>query len=89
MQPEQTLQAHLDVRGKQLLPIHNGTFDLSMHAWQEPFERILALATAKGVPVSTPMMGERLELTQPQTGLRWWQAAEAQSLLDAGVAQLA
>jgi L-ascorbate metabolism protein UlaG (beta-lactamase superfamily) len=29
MQPEQTLQAHLDLRGKWLLPIHNGTFDLA------------------------------------------------------------
>ncbi len=44
MQPEQTLQAHIDLKGRWLLPIHNGTFDLSMHAWYEPFDRILALA---------------------------------------------
>jgi L-ascorbate metabolism protein UlaG (beta-lactamase superfamily) len=44
MQPEQTLQAHIDLKGRWLLPIHNGTFDLSMHAWHEPFDRILALA---------------------------------------------
>lgn len=31
MQPEQSLQAHLDLRGRWLLPIHNGTFDLSIH----------------------------------------------------------
>ncbi len=46
MQPEQTVQAHQDLRGRWLLPVHNGTFDLAMHGWQEPFERVLALSGA-------------------------------------------
>ncbi|MFC3110792.1 MBL fold metallo-hydrolase [Undibacterium arcticum] len=73
MQPEQTLQAHLDLRGKHLMPIHNGTFDLAMHAWQEPFDRIVTLAEQAGVAMSTPQMGEQLDLVQPQPGQRWWQ----------------
>jgi L-ascorbate metabolism protein UlaG (beta-lactamase superfamily) len=48
MQPEQTLQAHIDLKGRWLLPIHNGTFD-PMHAWHEPFDRILALAWERSV----------------------------------------
>jgi len=76
MQPEETLQAHLDVRGRWLMPLHNGTFDLAMHAWHEPFDRILALSKARGVPLATPAMGERLSLAQPQAGERWWQALE-------------
>jgi L-ascorbate metabolism protein UlaG (beta-lactamase superfamily) len=75
MQPEQSLQAHLDLRGRWLLPIHNGTFDLAMHPWQEPFERIVALADHAGVPVTTPMMGERVSILAPQAGRPWWQAA--------------
>ncbi len=59
MQPEQSLQAHLDLRGRWMLPIHNGTFDLSIHGWQEPFERILTLANQAQVRLSTPQMGER------------------------------
>ncbi|WP_235577418.1 acyl-CoA dehydrogenase family protein [Pseudomonas aeruginosa] len=55
-----------------LLPIHNGTFDLAMHAWYEPFERILELATEHSVRVSTPMMGERIDLQAPHAGRRWW-----------------
>jgi len=31
MQPDETVQAHLDLRGQCLVPIHNGTFDLAMH----------------------------------------------------------
>ena len=76
MQPEQTLQAHLDLRGRWLMPLHNGTFDLAMHAWHEPFDRILALAQARGVALATPGMGERLSLAQPQAGERWWQDVE-------------
>lgn len=73
MQPEQSLQAHLDLRGRWLLPIHNGTFDLSTHGWQEPFERILALAQAAQVKLSTPQMGERVSLDSPHAGQNWWQ----------------
>ncbi|MFZ6768156.1 MBL fold metallo-hydrolase [Undibacterium sp. Di26W] len=72
MQPEESLQAHLDLRGKTMLPIHNGTFDLSMHSWYEPFERIVALAQQHGVRISTPQMGEEVDIAEPQTGRRWW-----------------
>jgi hypothetical protein len=77
MQPEQTLQAHLDLRGRWLMPLHNGTFDLAMHAWHEPFDRILALAQARAVALATPAMGEHLSLAQPRAGERWWQSVAA------------
>lgn len=73
MQPEQSLQAHLDLRGRWMLPIHNGTFDLAIHGWQEPFERIVALAGAAQVRLSTPLMGERLSIDSPHEGQNWWQ----------------
>ncbi|QOT79645.1 MBL fold metallo-hydrolase [Cupriavidus basilensis] len=72
MQPEQSLQAHIDLNGNCLLPIHNGTFDLAMHAWHEPFDRIIALAAARGVPVSTPRMGEAVSILQAHAADRWW-----------------
>jgi L-ascorbate metabolism protein UlaG (beta-lactamase superfamily) len=72
MQPEETVQAHIDLRGRWLVPIHNGTFDLAMHRWQEPFERVMGLAVVHGVALSTPSMGERLDLGAPHRGERWW-----------------
>ncbi|AKJ29766.1 hydrolase [Caldimonas brevitalea] len=72
MQPEQTLQAHLDLRGKVLLPVHNGTFDLALHTWDDPLERITALAQAQGVALATPQMGEGLALHAPRLGWDWW-----------------
>ncbi|TWC20607.1 MULTISPECIES: MBL fold metallo-hydrolase [unclassified Pseudomonas] len=77
MQPEQTLQAHIDLRGRWLLPIHNGTFDLAMHAWFEPFDRILALAWERNVSITTPQMGEAFTLTHPHRGRAWWLDVEA------------
>jgi L-ascorbate metabolism protein UlaG (beta-lactamase superfamily) len=72
MQPEESLQAHLDLRGKYLLPIHNGTFDLALHAWYEPFERIVNLAAQRRVKVSTPVMGEEVNMLVPHAGQAWW-----------------
>lgn len=72
MQPEQTVQAFLDLKGKTLMPVHNGTFDLGLHRWQEPFDRIVALAKEKGVALTTPQMGERLDARQPAAGSAWW-----------------
>ncbi|MCX2861495.1 MBL fold metallo-hydrolase [Paucibacter sp. PLA-PC-4] len=72
MQPEQSLQAHLDLRGRHLMPVHNGTFDLALHPWQEPFERIFALAAAQGVALTTPRMGERIAIGAPPPAQAWW-----------------
>ncbi|MCK6252027.1 MBL fold metallo-hydrolase [Pseudomonas fragi] len=77
MQPEQSLQAHIDLNGLWLLPIHNGTFDLAFHAWSEPFDRIVALAAQRNVLITTPQMGEAFNLLTPHPGRAWWLEVEA------------
>lgn len=76
MQPEQTLQAHRDLGGKWLMPVHNGTFDLGLHAWQEPFDRIMSLAKAGEVALTTPEMGQALNMKQPVAGEAWWKKVD-------------
>ncbi|TFW22279.1 MBL fold metallo-hydrolase [Duganella callida] len=73
MQPEESLQAHLDLNGKVLLPIHNGTFDLSLHAWHDPFDRITQLAVERRRPIATPEIGQRLDIRQPLATEKWWE----------------
>ncbi len=70
--PEQAVQAHLDLRGRWLVPVHNGTFDLAFHPWQEPMDRVVAEAAKQGVSISTPAMGEHLNLRAPHAGTPWW-----------------
>lgn len=77
MQPEETIQAYIDLKGRNLLPIHNSTFDLSMHAWHEPLDRIVSLANAKGVPVVTPRMGEPVDLQHTKSWKYWWVGVDA------------
>ena len=81
MQPEQTLQAHIDLKGRWLLPVHNGTFDLAFHAWHEPFDRIVALAEQRNILITTPLMGEAFNLLQPHPGRAWW--LDVQTIQDA------
>ena len=81
MHPEESLQAHLDVKGRHLFPIHNGTFDLSLHPWVEPFERITALAAAAQVPLVAPIMGERLDIRAPELSTHWWRKVEPQAVV--------
>jgi len=72
MQPHQTLQAHLDLGGRRLFPIHNGTFDLALHAWTDPLEQILQLANQHRVALFTPGMGEGVGFLSTKTGSAWW-----------------
>lgn len=80
MKPEETLQAHQDLGGKWLLPIHNGTFDLALHAWREPLQRITTLAEAQQQHITTPRFGERIDIAQPLASYAWWQAEPARAV---------
>ncbi|WNS42459.1 MBL fold metallo-hydrolase [Paenibacillus sp. MMS20-IR301] len=73
MLPEQTVAAHLDVRGELLIPIHWGAFTLSMHDWTDPVERVSAAAAARGVRLATPRIGEPVAAGSAQFPvLSWW-----------------
>ncbi|WP_072680250.1 MBL fold metallo-hydrolase [Arcobacter sp. LA11] len=72
MLPEDSIQAHKDLNAKVLFPIHNGTFDLSLHAWDEPFERISALAKKNNIDIRFPIMGEVISLLDYTPTKNWW-----------------
>lgn len=72
LHPQESVQAHLDLQGRWLLPIHNGTFDLAMHSWDDPFEQVLRFATERDVKVTLPMIGERIDMDNPHAGEPWW-----------------
>jgi L-ascorbate metabolism protein UlaG (beta-lactamase superfamily) len=77
MQPEESVQAHIDLKGRRLLPIHNGTFDLSMHSWHDPFDRAVALGEARHIPVLTPIMGEPVSVQSAERSQQWWRAVDS------------
>ncbi|WP_375748930.1 MBL fold metallo-hydrolase [Vibrio sp. HN007] len=79
MLPKETVQAHLDLKGKVLLPIHNGTFSLSTHSWRDPLIKVRMYSDEMGVNLATPIAGERVVITQEKTAKgkyanAWWEA---------------
>ncbi len=40
MMPEETVQASIDLKATYLLPIHWGRFNLALHSWTDPAERV-------------------------------------------------
>ena len=59
MQPEDTVQAHIDLRGRCLCRFITAR-SIGDARWHEPFERVLGLTAARGIALSTPRMGQRL-----------------------------
>ncbi|AMO55170.1 hydrolase [Endozoicomonas montiporae] len=72
MFPEESVQAHKDLRGKWMVPVHNATFDLALHAWYEPLERVIAAGKKHNQQVLTPKFGEILQLESPEPRKPWW-----------------
>jgi len=64
-------------RGGMLMPIHWGLFNLALHAWKQPVERIVELAGERGIPLWMPEPGRPSEVVggaELRSG--WWQAGE-------------
>ena len=73
MFPEQTVQAHLDLKGNVLHPIHWSTFNLALHPWYEPMERLTAAADFKRVKIATPVVGDTTVYGMSIPAARWWE----------------
>ena len=72
MGPENAVQAHSELRGNILFPIHWGTFNLAIHAWTDPAERVLSAAQEKQVLLALPKPGQMLNLAELPLNSYWW-----------------
>jgi L-ascorbate metabolism protein UlaG (beta-lactamase superfamily) len=71
--------------GGVLLPIHWGTFNLAIHPWDAPIERVLELAPSLGATVLTPRLGEPVQPLHAETPDPWWRAAGGVALPETAV----
>ncbi|MEO3776362.1 MBL fold metallo-hydrolase [Micromonospora sp. B11E3] len=74
MFPEEAVAAHLDLRGGLFVPVHWATFNLALHDWSEPVDRLWAEAKARDVRLAVPRPGERVVVDDPPPVDGWWQA---------------
>ncbi|MEC8049150.1 MAG: MBL fold metallo-hydrolase [Myxococcota bacterium] len=70
--PEQAVIAHRMVGGNVMIPVHWGLFDLALHGWTEPAERVAAAAERLGVDVAILRPGASYEADQEPRVDRWW-----------------
>ncbi|WP_462413653.1 MBL fold metallo-hydrolase [Neobacillus sp. Marseille-QA0830] len=75
MFPEQSVQAHIDVNGKNMMLIHWGAFTLANHGWTEPIERALQEAEKNKVHLIAPKIGETVPLMESLSTpiTTWWE----------------
>lgn len=83
--PEQAVQAHQMVRGKLMMPVHWGTFDLALHNWTEPAERLIVAAGDSGSSLVFPKPGESIDPKTVPMMTRWWPELPWQKAEDAPI----
>ncbi len=70
--PENALKVFDMLGGGTLLPVHWGTFNLAMHAWDDPAETLVHLAAQTGARVLTPRLGQVFEPSHLEGPTPWW-----------------
>ncbi len=67
-----------------LVPVHWATFNLSTHWWAEPVRRVVRGAARAGIPIATPRVRERIDLTMGDVAsvahafsTLWWRSSAA------------
>jgi L-ascorbate metabolism protein UlaG (beta-lactamase superfamily) len=73
MGPIHAAQAHVDLQGKLLLPIHWGLFNLAFHPWKEPIERLITAAKEKNISLFLPTPGAAQDVTGENLQTFWWE----------------
>lgn len=75
------MRASFALLGSHFLPVHWGTFNLALHAWDEPAETLFALAPAEGVHLVMPLLGQPVEPSHEEQVVPWWHSLAAEKVL--------
>jgi L-ascorbate metabolism protein UlaG (beta-lactamase superfamily) len=71
MTPEEAVETDLAVRGKFMIPVHWGTFNLAYHDWYEPADRFEKAAAGR-IAFAIPRPGAIVDPQQPPAIEPWW-----------------
>jgi len=72
--PDGALAAFQAIHGSLMMPIHWGLFDLALHGWREPIERIWELADQRGIRLFSPEPGKPVEVGEFRSN--WWKQSQ-------------
>jgi len=74
--PQNALKALALLGGGAFLPVHWGTFNLAMHAWDQPVEELFSLGERAGVQLVMPQLGEAVEPELAARAHTWWRSVD-------------
>lgn len=71
--PEDVIQACIDLKAKNIIPVHSSKFALALHAWNEPLEKVTTFGKEKNLHILTPLIGEPVDLNKSDNQFKiWW-----------------
>jgi len=70
--PANALAALELLGGGTFMPVHWGTFNLALHAWDEPPEQLITLAARRHVDLVMPRLGHAIEPSRGLVVEPWW-----------------
>lgn len=72
--PEQALRAHQLLQARAMLPVHWAGYDLAVHNWTAPIERLKAAIAQQQLQLRlyTPKPGQPFELGEEAASKTWW-----------------
>jgi L-ascorbate metabolism protein UlaG (beta-lactamase superfamily) len=75
--PENALKALELLGGGAFLPVHWGTFNLAIHAWDDPAETLVRLGEQQRVRLVMPKLGVPVEPSRVEVVDPWWRRVGA------------
>ncbi|VXC39576.1 conserved hypothetical protein [Flavobacterium sp. 9AF] len=72
MFPEESVQAAIDARVNNMIPVHWGGFALAQHSWTDPVIRFVKQAEEKNCSFHLPKLGE-IQTIANQNHFHWWE----------------
>ena len=75
--PDNAHRAFHMLQGKLFMPVHWGTFNLALHDWHQPAERLFNLAAGSGTRLLLPRLGLPAEPERERHTSAWWREFRA------------
>jgi L-ascorbate metabolism protein UlaG (beta-lactamase superfamily) len=79
MFPEETALAAVDLKARTLMPVHWAKFTLSLHPWNESIRRLAAEAKELGQAITTPEIGEPVNINRDYPIDPWYEPNRMES----------
>lgn len=70
--PNETADAAVDIGAKKVVPIHAAKFPLARHAWNEPYNDLIAAIAGKSYKLLTPKIGELIPFDEEKNFTEWF-----------------